>query len=855
MRRRLRYPSAVSTANPKTRLRAFENILAMESQNGYQDRAVTGGLDRFLQTLSGDATLHPSLRRLADNGMLTVAYAELNSSRREAWVREAERLLGHTGVPSPAATRKPATPAKATTKPAPPAVTLDSPVTVLHSVNRTTAAKLAKLGVSTVRDVLYLFPNRHVDYSQRRTVSQLRTDEEQTVVVSLWEAHRVQLGRGGHLRATEAVVGDETGNIRVIWFGQPYMAQTLQRALAWAQQAGGAMGNDVRLVLSGKVTHFNGRRQMESPEWEAIEDPETADLIHTGRLVPVYPTIEGLHYQRTLRRIAREALDLVVPGPGHTPSLTFDDPLPAEVVERHGLLSLDRAIAQVHYPDSDDAYETARQRLAFDELFLLQLALAARKDAGKKQPKGITLRPVPAVLDGFLQTLPFKLTDGQRTSLDEALADVSKAAQPMSRLLQGDVGSGKTVVALALLLTAVANGYQGALMAPTEVLAEQHYLTVSRLLEGLSRPAQGANWFSVYLDGHPVPVSMGLLTGSTPAAARRELAQRLEDDSLDILIGTHALIQGDVKLPKLALAVVDEQHRFGVMQRSALRDKGREPHLLVMSATPIPRTLAMTVYGDLEVSTIPELPAGRQPIMTRYVPPERRDDAEAFIVRQVKGGRQAFVVCPLIEESEAVQSKAATVEYERLSTGPLAALRVGLLHGRMPLREKQAAMDAFRANELDVLVATPVIEVGIDVPNATVMLVEGADRFGLSQLHQLRGRVGRGAEQSYCLLLSAAASSDALSDARKRLDVLVKSNDGFEIAEADLRLRGPGDFFGTRQSGLPALRMARLDDRDILANARVEARQLVATDATLKAHPSLASAVHRYADAVSDEAA
>jgi len=827
----------------------------LESKNDYQDRAVTGGLDRFLQTLSGDSKLHPSLRRLADNGMLTVAYSELNASRREAWVREAGRLLGHTAGQSPAATSKPVTPVKAPKKPTPPAITLDSPVVSLSSVNRGTAAKLVKLRVSTIRDLLYLFPNRHVDYSQRRTVGQLKTDEEQTIVVSLWEARQVQLGRGGQLRATEAVVGDETGNIRVIWFGQPYMAQTLQRALAKAQQVGASMGNDVRLVLSGKVTNFNGRRQMDSPEWEAIDDPETANLIHTGRLVPVYPTTEGLHYQRTLRRIVREALDLIVPGPGHAPSVTLDDPLPAEVAERHGLVSLDKAIAQIHYPDSADAYETARRRLAFDELFLLQLALAARKEAGKKQPKGIKLSSVPAVLDGFLRILPFELTPGQRTSLNEALADIAKAARPMSRLLQGDVGSGKTVVALALLLTAVANGYQGVLMAPTEVLAEQHYLTVSRLLEGLPRPAQGLNWFSVHLDGHPTPISMGLLTGSTPVAVRRELAQRLEDDSLDILIGTHALIQGDVKLSKLALAVVDEQQRFGVMQRSALRDKGREPHLLVMSATPIPRTLAMTVYGDLEVSTIPELPAGRQPIMTRYVPPERRDDAEAFIVRQVEGGRQAFVVCPLIEESEAVQSKAATVEYERLSNGPLAQLRVGLLHGRMPLREKQAVMEAFRTNELDVLVATPVIEVGIDVPNATVMLIEGADRFGLAQLHQLRGRVGRGAEQSYCLLLSAAASSDALSDARKRLDVLANSNDGFEIAEADLRLRGPGDFFGTRQSGLPALRMARLDDRDILVNAREEARQLIATDSALKAHPSLASAVRRYADAVSDEVA
>jgi ATP-dependent DNA helicase RecG len=828
---------------PETRLKAFQAILAMEAETGYRDRAVSGGLERFLQTLLRDQKLHPRLQSLADHGMLTVAYGELDSRRREAWVGEADRLLGGVPIRPAKARSRASAPATGRAAPIPAAsVGLASPVTVMRSVSRATAVKLQRLGVSTLRDLIYLFPKRHIDYSQRSTVSQLQPGREQTVVVSLWEAHQIRLGRGGQLQATEAVVGDDTGNIRVVWFGQPYLARTLERAMARPRSDPG--GNLLRppgqLVLSGKVASFMGRRQMESPEWEVLEDPEMADLVHTGRLVPVYPATEGLQSQRTLRRIVREALDVGIK--------MLEDSVPLSTLSQRQLMPLAKAVSQAHYPDSADAYEMARRRLAFDELLVLLLAMAASKGATQEKPRGIVLRPASEVLATFLGSLPFKLTPGQRSALDDGLGDIG-SAKPMSRLLQGDVGSGKTVVALGLLLTAIANGYQGVFMAPTEVLAEQHYLTVGRLLNGLAQPSQNAHSFSVYVDPHPRPISIGLLTGSTPAAARRELQVRIDDGAIDLLIGTHALIQEKVSLSKLALAVVDEQHRFGVMQRAALRGKGREPHLLVMSATPIPRTLALTLYADLEVSTIPELPAGRRPITTRFVPPERRDDAEAFLVTQASEGRQSFVVCPLIDESEAIQARAATEEYERLRTTSLSSLRVGLLHGRMPLRDKQTVMENFRQGELDVLVATPVIEVGIDVPNATVMLIEGADRFGLSQLHQLRGRVGRSEHQSYCLLLAEAPSEEA----QRRLETVVGSNDGFEIAEADLRLRGPGDFFGTRQSGLPTLRMARLSDRDLLVAAREEARRMMASDPKLKAYPSLAALVERYAHAVTDE--
>jgi len=841
----------VTTQAQPDRLRALRRILALEADNGFANRAVTGGIDRFLQTLARGAADNLEVHRLAAEGLLSADYAALTAAQRERWVERVRHVIGDPPSPTPAA--KPPAPAKTSAAPGgvptppapPPAPEVGDPVTSLRSVTNPTAEKLVKLGIRTVRDLLYHFPNRHLDYSQRRTVAALEIDRDQTVVVTLWGAQETRLGRGGRIRATEADVGDETGNMRVLWWGNPWLAQQFKRA---AERPAGA---PVRLALAGTVTAFQGKKRMESPEWDILDDVETARLVNTGRLLPVYPLTEGVP-QRTMRRIVRDALDGVFGPEGRRRPDHLPDHMSPADRQRLSLPSLGEAVLHLHYPPSLDAFERARQRLAFDELLVLQLAMATRRQVAQTA-SGIPLRPNPEVVRAFVETLPFNLTEGQRKAMAEASRDMETAERPMSRLLQGDVGSGKTVVAVALLLTAVADGYQGALMAPTEVLAEQHFINVERLLSGLSQPAHHSHWFSVYVDGHPKPVSVGLLTGSTPAKARRELQARAADGTLDILIGTHALIQGDVEIPRLALAVVDEQHRFGVLQRAALRQRGAlgvgEPHLLVMSATPIPRTLALTLYGDLDVSVMPELPAGRQAIMTRIVEPGQRDRAERFVVEQVSQGRQAFIVCPLIEESEAVQARAATEEYERLRTTSLRDVRVGLLHGRMPIAEKQSVMDAFRARAIDVLVATPVIEVGIDVPNATVMLIEGGDRFGLSQMHQLRGRVGRGAHQSYCFLLTDSDSFEA----RERLQVLVRSANGFEIAEADLRLRGPGDFFGTRQSGLPTLRVAKLSDRDILERAREEARQIVARDPSLRRQPALAAAVERYIETAADE--
>ena len=405
----------------------------------------------------------------------------------------------------------------------------------------------------------------------------------------------------------------------------------------------------------------------------------------------------------------------------------------------------------------------------------------------------------------------------------------------MSRLLQGEVGSGKTVIALAALLTAATCGFQGAIMAPTEVLAEQHFLTVGRLLEGLAMPTISGHLLSVYLDPYPRPITVGLLLGSTPARAKREIHQMLGAGALDIVIGTHAVIQESVEIPNLALAVVDEQHRFGVMQRAALRERGQRSHMLVMSATPIPRSLALTLYGDLDLSTIDELPPGRQPIRTKAVGPERRSSVYDFVRKEIAAGRQVFFIYPLIDESEAINARAAVKERDRLAQEVFPDLRVGLLHGRMSTGEKKEVMDDFRQGSLDILVSTPVVEVGIDVPNATVMVIEGADRFGLAQLHQFRGRVGRGEHASYCVLVAEEPSEDA----KERLAAMEEIDDGFKLAEEDLRLRGPGDYLGTRQSGLPDLRMARLSDADLLSLARQEAETLLDRDPSLSQHPEL----------------
>ena len=803
-----------------TELVTLRKVLALERQKGCRDTAVVGGLDGFLARWLDRLPDEPPIR------LPRPGYASMSADQRGRWLDDTLTLLDGDGTATaPPAQRRASTPARTAraARPRRPREeqerSLASPVEVLPRVSIAIAGRLKKLGVTSVRDLLYLFPRRHNDFGSLCRVADLRIDVDQTVAVSVWEARETMLG--GRMRSTEAVVGDDTGNLRVVWFNQPHLAKRLRPG--------------TRLALSGRVTLFRDAPVMQSPEYEPLQSGE--NMIHTGGLVPVYPLTDGLT-PRNLRRMVKAALD----GWGNL----LEDPLPDAMRKRTGLLPLGEAIRQAHYPKDQESQDSARRRLAFDELFTMQLFVFSRRREWRESGGAPPLRRDQSVLEALLSRLPFSLTAAQDRALDEILTDM-EGERPMSRLLQGDVGSGKTVVALAALLSAVANDRQGAFMAPTEILAQQHFNTICGLVTGGGAPTDGSPVLTFELPSMPRPVSLGLLLGSQPAKQKREIQAMMSQGALDMVVGTHALLQQNADLPRLGLAVVDEQHRFGVMQRASLRHKGETPHLLVMSATPIPRSLALTLYGDLDLSVLNEQPPGRKPIRTRNVPPERRLDAYEFVRRQVALGRQAFVVCPLIEESDVLQTRAATTEFHRLSTEVFPDLTLGLLHGRLPLREKEDVMGRFQRGELDVLVSTPVVEVGIDNRNASVILIDGADRFGLAQLHQFRGRVGRGEHASYCMLMSDYPSAEA----KERLDVLEQVSDGFAVAEEDLRFRGPGDYFGTRQSGLPDLRMARLSDQDLLSMARQEAAALLRDDPSLERpeHRALAQELARFSNA------
>ncbi|MBE7471869.1 MAG: ATP-dependent DNA helicase RecG [Anaerolineales bacterium] len=662
---------------------------------------------------------------------------------------------------------------------------LDSSVTKLPGIKEAMAKKLANLGVRTIGDFLSLYPRRYDDYRTLKPINQLQFGEEVTIIAQVWETRQRDTRNGRSIVTT--TLSDGTATIEVTWFNQPWLAQKLTPGL--------------QLVISGKVDEYLGRLTFQSPDWEELDK----NMIHTGRLVPVYPLTEGLTI-KWLRNQIKATVDYW--------TRRLPDYLPEESRQRLGMLPLDEAIRQIHFPDDWGKLEAARRRLAFDELLLIQLGVLRQRRAWQAQ-QGRPVNIKAEAVEPMLQALPYQLTSAQRKALDEIVADLRRET-PMSRLLQGDVGSGKTVVALAAMVLTVLDGGQAAILAPTEILAEQHFQGMSRLLasigEALGRPFQ-----------------IRLLTGSTPAAERKELLDGLANGQVDILVGTHAIIQGDVELKSLRLAVIDEQHRFGVEQRAALREKGFNPHMLVMTATPIPRTLALTLYGDLDLSIIDEMPPGRQIIETRWLTPRERERAYGFIQAQIEKGRQAFIICPLVEESEKTEAKSAVEEHKRLQSQIFPKLKLGLLHGRMKAEEKEKVMAAFRDREMHILVSTSVVEVGIDVPNATVILVEGANRFGLAQLHQFRGRVGRGEHQSYCLLLADNASAEA----EQRLAVIERTSNGFELAEQDLQLRGPGEFFGTRQSGLPDLKLVKLSDTKLLELARQEAGLIFEKDPSL----------------------
>ena len=675
-----------------------------------------------------------------------------------------------------------------------PRLTLDDPVTALKGAGGATSKKLARLGVQTIGDLLHLAPRRHIDYSRTIRIGEalnLRPGSDVTVRGRVTD---VQLHRGPGAPRVTIKLADVSGWVRVTWFNQ-YLASVLH------------VGDEI--AVSGALESGYGPLSFTGPEWERVS-PGPGGGVSTGRIVPVYPLTAGLA-QKSMRGFSRQALDLALG--------SVEEYLPDEVrlTSEGALPSLRDAIAQVHYPDDEPSLQAAKERLAFDDLFLLQLGLVLRKRE-RKAYDGIPIEPDETLLKHWAASLPFRLTGTQQSVLAEILEDMSQQ-KPMARLLQGDVGSGKTAVAAAAMLAATANGFQSALMAPTEILAEQHVQGLGMLYARLP-------------DGERPRVR--LLTGSTRATDRREILEAASAGEIDILIGTHALIQDGIDLPRLALTVVDEQHRFGVRQRAALPGKteGRLPHQLAMTATPIPRTLNLVIHGDLDVSVLTHRPPGRIPIETRRYIGAEREAAYALVREEVAKGHQVFVICPLVEASDTVEAKAAVEEAERLSQEVFPELRIATLHGRMKSRDKDAVMTDFRDRRYDVLVSTSVIEVGIDVPNATVMLIEGADRFGLAQLHQFRGRVGRGGALSYCLLLAEEGSPDG----EQRLETMVASDDGFLLAEKDLELRGPGDFIGTRQSGLPEMQwLEGVFDTRLLDRARRAAEALLATDPELAA--------------------
>ncbi|UCG54411.1 MAG: ATP-dependent DNA helicase RecG [Dehalococcoidia bacterium] len=784
----------------------LRKILQLEQKKGYSNSAVFGGLDGFLAKWTSqnkgkvtDLTLLKTFSKLP-----TINYSSLNTKQRRQQIENIIRFIDsydrtipeNKTIPPLLSNKRSSTKQMLSTT----SSSIDSPITNLKGISSNLATKFARLNVYTIRNLLYFFPNRHLDYSRLKTISELTEGNEETIVANIWQVREVKLGGR---RSTEAIIGDETGNVRVVWFNNPYMVKQLS--------------TNKRVVISGRLGIFKHRPVFQSPEWELLEDKE---LTHTGRLVPLYPLTRGL-YPRQVRKLMKEIID--------DWSAKVNDFLPVQLRQRCNLLELSQAIYQAHFPDDEELKKRARIRLAFDELFILQLGVLNRKQKWQENQIAVPFIIETPLLESWLKSLPFTPTTAQERVINELLVDLEKS-KPTSRLLQGEVGSGKTVVAMTALLMAVANSCQGAFMAPTEILSEQHFISICNLLAGIGKLEIQEEFLHTYSGLLLKPITIALLIGDIKGTKKRELQQLILNGEIDITIGTHALIQKEVAFKKLGFIVVDEQHRFGVTQRSALRQKGLSPHMLVMTATPIPRTLALTLYGDLDLSVIDQLPPSRQEIKTKWIKPIQRDKAYNFIRRQVAEGRQAFIICPLIEESEAIQAKAATAEFEHLSKEVFPNLRLGLLHGRMSAAEKDDKMCLFRSCQLDILVSTPVVEVGIDIPNATVMLIESADRFGLSQLHQFRGRVGRGKEQSYCLLLAENPSEVA----RERLDIIEQVHDGFQLAEEDLKMRGPGEFFGTRQSGIPDLRMAKISDVPLLELARKEASLLFKDDPELK---------------------
>ena len=764
-------------------------ILNQEKDIGYSDSVVIGGLDQFL------ASNFEELSSISKFEM--VPYSRITLAEREAWATKTINLVDSSvGRSKQVSGNRIRNSSRVMDLP------LHSSVRELKLYSRGKMWDLLKTGFSieTISDLIFHFPHRHDNYSEVRKIASLVAGEKQSILATVWDVSLLP-GRGKRKGRIIVTLYDETGNIKVTLFGQQWAAKDLQ--------------SGTEVMLSGDVSNFAGRLTFDSPVYEVLRRGEKN--LHTGRIVPIYPMGAGVN-GKSLRNVVRTALASAVD--------KIEEFLPNAVLGRSGLMGFSEAISRYHYPNNIKALEDARRRLAFNELFLVQLVSQKRKSEWKLDKASIPL-PSSEIVTDFVSSLPFVLTSGQTSALKEVLEDINSSVA-MRRLLQGDVGSGKTVVAAAAMLCAAANGLQSAIMAPTEILAEQHYLTITNLLG--SESPEGRDIIHIQIEGTSRTLTLALLTGSMSNKDKKRIQSAVSSGEVDIVVGTHSLLQEAVNFKKLGLVVVDEQHRFGIMQRALLQESDPRPHLLVMSATPIPRSLALVMCGDLDLSVIDELPGGRKPIQTVVEPSQRRANVYNVIRQEIKKGRQAFIVFSLIDESASVEARAAVEEHLRLSTQVFPDLTVGLLHGRMTLKEKEVVMDRFREGSLQVLVATAVVEVGVDVPNASVMFIDGAERFGLALMHQFRGRGGRGVHQSLCILMAENPGENAVA----RMDALRKNSNGFTLAEIDLKLRGPGDYIGTRQSGSPLFKVAQIEDSDLLSLAKVEAERILGNDPDLK---------------------
>ena len=821
----------------KTSIQKLRKFFRLEAERDYDNKAVMGGLSNILSAWEMEARedqlseqiIQAVISRLRD-------YHRLSEDSREVALKGIwQRVTREIGVEAetkkqtpiseqpptrpdpepaqpqtsePAPTPEPEKPEPVPQEPAPkkeppkPVLDLDfkAPITTIKGIGEKKQQALERMGIQSINDLLYAFPRRHDDYSKLKPIGNLWYGEFVTVIGSV-ESVSSRAVRSGKMKIVEALISDKSGAIRATWFNQPWIESQLKKAK--------------QVVLSGLVEQYLGRLVMNSPEWEPLSKKQ----LHTNRIVPVYSLTKDIT-QKWLRGVIHDIVEEYSP---HLP-----DPLPENIRTNHSLSDLSDAIREIHFPDSDQSLQKARQRLAFEELFLMQMGVLNQKKQWESRAGAAFESPEDWLLPR-LESLPFQLTTAQKKALDQVRADLSSGT-PMNRLLQGDVGSGKTVIAALAALIVIRGGAQAAFLAPTSILAEQHFHSMKTLL------ASGSEDLAEN--------QIALLIGSTPDNEKEALRKQLANGEIKLIIGTHALLQDPVKFQNLQLAIVDEQHRFGVEQRGTLRQKGNNPHLLVMTATPIPRSLALTIYGDLELSVIDEMPPGRIPVETHLLNPSEIERAFGLVRGQVDKGNQAFIVYPLVEESDKIDEKSAVDEFTRLQEEVFPTYKLGLLHGQLNPSEKEEVMIRFRDKEIQILVSTSVVEVGLDIPDATVMLVEGAHRFGLAQLHQFRGRVGRSDQKSYCILVPGTIEEIE----NQRLQAMVETNDGFVLAEKDLEIRGPGQFLGTRQSGYTELKLASITDLDLVERARTEASALFSQDPDLSQenHQQLAKAVKEF---------